>query len=150
MRRTTMDVCKQPITIVVAEDDDDDSLLLDKAFQENCSCIKLKFVHDGLELFDYLQAEPILPGLIITDMNMPNLNGIEILKRIKQDSRLLNIPVIVFTTSDEQDAIVKSYCTGANSFIRKPTTFDSLVNIADIISRYWCEIVLLPGHQCEG
>jgi len=144
-----LDSCKTPITIVIAEDDADDRFLLSEAFQDHCSCIRTSFVNDGIELWEYLQNEPILPGLIITDINMPRLNGTDVLKKIKADQRLMNIPIIMFTTSAEEDLIAKAYCIGANSFIRKPTTFDDLKNIVDLISRYWCEIVLLPKKECE-
>jgi two-component system, response regulator len=147
--KASSESCKLPITILIAEDDEDDRLLISEAFADHCDCIRTRFVNDGLELWEYLQNEPILPGLIITDVNMPKLDGSQVLKKIKTNSRLMNIPIIMFTTSSEEDLIAKSYCTGVNSFIRKPFKYDELENIVDLISRYWCEIVLLPRKECD-
>ncbi len=80
---------------------------------------------------------------------MPKLGGGEVVRKIKAHPRLMNIPIIMFTTSADEDLIAKAYCTGANSFIRKPSTYDRLKDIVSLISRYWCEIVLLPRKECD-
>ncbi len=118
------------------------------AFSEKCSCIQLNFVSNGKELWDYLKEGVILPGLILLDINMPTMGGLEALKRIKSDPRLVNIPVIIFTTSGNKDVILESYCKGANSFITKPDSFGVLVDIIDTVSKYWCNIVTLPDSLC--
>jgi CheY-like chemotaxis protein len=144
-----MGSCSAPVKIVVADDDPDDQLLVENAFGKNCSCIKLQFVNNGQELLDYLSDEKaVLPGLILLDINMPKMGGLEALRRIKKDPRLTNIPIIIFTTSSGKTIVLKSYCDGANSFIIKPTSFDTLVNIIDTVSKYWCNIVALPDALC--
>jgi two-component system response regulator len=143
-----MNQCKMPVTIILADDDPDDQLLVKDAFGQNCSCVRLHFVNSGQELLDYLNEVVILPGLILLDINMPTIGGIEALERIKNNPRLINIPIIIFTTSTDKDLILTSYCVGANSFINKPDSFDRLVDIIDVVSKYWCNIVVLPDTLC--
>jgi two-component system response regulator len=143
----TMDSCELPTTVVVAEDDEDDRLLIEQAFSGYCQCVKLHFVHDGSELMAHLNnGGAAKPCLILMDLNMPKMGGIEALDKIRSDARFKDIPVIVLTTSDEEDTITKSYCKGANSYIRKPMTFSELEQIVDIIGKYWCKVVLLPSR----
>ena len=143
-----MDSCKMPVTIVLADDDPDEQLLVKEAFSEHCSCVKLIFVNNGQELLNYLKEVVILPGLILLDINMPKMGGLEALEHIKNNPKLVNIPVIIFTTSRNKELILDSYCVGANSFINKPETFDKLVDIIDTVSKYWCSVVLLPDALC--
>jgi len=145
-----MDSCgvQVPITVVVAEDDEDDRLLIEEAFRDNCQCLALHFTHDGVELLEYLtKTEVPKPCLILIDLNMPKMGGIEAVEKIKSNDRLKDIPIIVLTTSDDEDTIAKSYCSGVNSYIRKPMSFDQLEHIVTIIGKYWCEVVLLPGKR---
>ena len=144
-RRTT-------VTILMADDDDDDCLLTREALVESRLANDLYFVQDGEELMDYLyrrgqyaqQSKSPRPGLILLDLNMPKKDGREALKEIKADPNLRRIPVVVLTTSKAEEDIVHSYDLGANSFITKPVTFDSLVEVIKTIGRYWFEIVELP------
>ncbi|MGO9315019.1 MAG: response regulator [Syntrophobacteraceae bacterium] len=136
-----------PITVVVAEDDEDDRLLIAEAFRANCQCLTLHFTHDGVELLEYLtKTEVSKPCLILIDLNMPKMGGIEAVEKIKSNDKLKDIPIIVLTTSDDEETVAKSYCSGANSYIRKPMSFSQLEHIVDIIGKYWCEVVLLPGR----
>ena len=148
MNEMSIDRCRMPITIILADDDPDDQLLVKEAFSDNCSCIKLLFVDNGQELLDYLNIVTILPGLILLDVNMPKLGGIEALERIKMTPKLVNIPIIIFSTSSGKDIVLQSYCKGANSFITKPHSFEMLKDIIDVVSKYWCNIVMLPDTLC--
>src|ERR1700709_2088762 len=122
------------IVILMADDDADDRLLTREAFEKNHLANDLRVVGDGVELLDYLKrrgkyADPDSsprPGLILLDLNMPRKDGREALKEIKEDPRLKNIPIVVLTTSGEEEDILKTYDLGANSFIRKPVGFDAL------------------------
>jgi two-component system response regulator len=144
-----MNSCKIPVRIILADDDPDDQLLVKEAFGHNCPCIDLQTVNDGQELLDYLSVgAAILPGLILLDVNMPRMGGIEALKRIKNDQQLTNIPIIIFTTHGDKATVLESYCDGANSFITKPNSFVELADIIDTVSKYWCKIVLLPDNLC--
>ena len=146
---------KKSITILMADDDEDDCLLVSKAFEASRLANDLRFVADGEELMDYLKhrgryadAETApRPGLILLDLNMPRKDGREALKEIKEDAGLKEIPVVVLTTSKEDEDILRSYNLGANSYITKPVTFEGLCDVMKSLGKYWFEIVELP---CEA
>lgn len=149
---------RHPITILMADDDPDDCLLAREALAESRLANHLHFVSDGEELMDYMYqrgkyAEPgsaPRPGLILLDLNMPRKDGREALKEIKADSNLCHIPIIVLTTSKADEDIYRSYAQGANSFITKPVTFASLVQVMRTLEKYWFEIVELPSGKEAG
>ena len=143
---------KKPLPILMAEDDEDDRLLAQDAFMESRLANPLFFVNDGEELLDYLyhrgryvsKEQFPLPGLILLDLNMPRKDGREALKEIKSDANLQRIPIVVLTTSREEEDILRSYSLGVSSFITKPVTFDQLVEVIQCIGQYWFEIVVMP------
>ncbi|EMN49138.1 response regulator receiver domain protein [Leptospira interrogans str. L1207] len=143
---------QKTIHILVAEDDPDDRLLMKDGFRENNLANPLHFVKDGEELFEFLQNEgeysDILkypkPGIILLDLNMPRMDGREALKTIKSIPELKKIPVIVLTTSREEEDMFKTYDLGANSFIRKPVEFEAFLETIRAFGKYWLEIVELP------
>lgn len=145
----------KPITILMADDDLDDCEMTREAFAANHLANDLRFVGDGVELMDYLKrrgkyAAPGLaptPGLILLDLNMPKKDGREALEEIKADPALREIPVIVLTTSKEEEDIHRSYQLHANSYITKPVTFESLIALVSALGKYWMEIVELPKRQ---
>jgi CheY-like chemotaxis protein len=140
------------IVILMADDDADDRLLAKDALTECRLANDLHFVEDGEELLDYLLrrgkyaalADSPRPGLILLDLNMPKKDGREALKEIRANPDLRKIPVVVLTTSRADTDISRIYELGANSFISKPVSFDSLVEVMKILGRYWFEIVELP------
>ena len=140
------------ITILMADDDPDDRQLTREAFEENHLANDLRFVEDGEELLDYLNrrgkyaaegAAPV-PGLILLDLNMPRKDGREALREIKADPRLKNIRVVILTTSKAEEDVIRSYDLSAASYITKPVTFESLVDVVKTLGKYWLEIVELP------
>jgi CheY-like chemotaxis protein len=144
----------KPVAILMADDDADDRLLAKDALAECKLNNELHFVENGEELLDYLNRRGKYagstiprPGLILLDLNMPRKDGREALREIKLDPELRKIPVVVLTTSKADTDISKIYELGANSFISKPVTFDSLVNVMKIISNYWLGIVELPHKK---
>jgi len=140
------------INILIADDDEDDRLLMREALEENNLLNNFYFVENGEELMDYLYHRGIYqdsqtfprPNIILLDLNMPKKDGREALKEIKADPNFRSIPIIVLTTSQAEEDILRSYDLGVNSFITKPVTFDLLVNIMKTFSQYWFEIVELP------
>jgi two-component system, response regulator len=145
---------RKPIKILLAEDDADDRLLLQEALIEGRLANELTCVEDGEELLDYLHRRgkyrdgaSTRPGLILLDLNMPKVDGREALREIKADPELRQIPVVVLTTSKAEEDILRSYDLGANSFITKPVTFQSMVDLMRVLGRYWLEIVELPTPQ---
>ena len=139
-----------PVLILVAEDDLDDREFTQDAFEE-VHANELHFVDDGQQLIDYLthsngympETAP-RPGLILLDLNMPKKDGREALAEIKSNPDLRSIPVIVLTTSKDQDDIYRSYQLGAASYITKPPTFEGLVQAVKTIRDYWFELVSIP------
>lgn len=143
------------ITILLADDDPDDRKLTHDAFMENRLANEFHAVEDGEELLDYLhrrgkyenlRGEP-LPGLILLDLNMPRKDGREALKEIKADPELRRIPIVVLTTSKAEEDIVRTYDLGVNSYVTKPVTFKSLVELIRVLGRYWFEVVELPPDE---
>ncbi|NEP57949.1 MAG: response regulator [Symploca sp. SIO2G7] len=136
----------------MADDDPDDCMLAKEALAESRLANDLRFVKDGEELLDYLHhrgkyaqlGSSPRPGLILLDLNMPKKDGREALKEIKADPNLRYIPIVVLTTSKAEEDIHRSYDLGANSFIVKPVTFSSLVEVMKTLRKYWFEIVELP------
>lgn len=141
--------------ILLAEDDADDRLLTQDALAESQLVADLRFVENGTELLDYLFlrgkfAEPASaprPQLILLDLNMPRMDGREVLEKIKADPALRRIPVVVLTTSRADTDIARIYELGANSFISKPVRFEALVNVMKALRLYWFETVELPGAK---
>jgi len=144
---------EKPITILYADDDPEDRMLVQDAWEASRLHNELHFVEDGEELMDYLNrrdkfahlAGRPLPGLVLLDLNMPRKDGREALKEIKADPHLRMIPIVVLTTSKAEEDILRAYDLGVNSFIVKPVTFQSLVDVTLTLRKWWFEIVELPA-----
>jgi CheY-like chemotaxis protein len=151
------DLHGKPVTILLADDDEEDRELTRDALQDARLANEMKFVVDGQELMDYLRregdyADPSVdaprPGIILLDLNMPKKDGREALAEIKADESLRRIPVVVLTTSKDEEDVFRTYDLGVSSFITKPVTFAGLVDVMRTWTRYWFEIVELPnGHD---
>ncbi|MBU2869630.1 response regulator [Colwellia sp. E2M01] len=144
----------KPITILMADDDEDDRVLTQDALDESRVRNTLFCVKDGVELLEYLRREGQFsdkeksprPGLILLDLNMPRKDGREALKEIKADPELKNIPVVILTTSGQEEDKIKGYNLGAASFITKPVDFEGLVELMKVLGKYWIEFVELPNE----
>lgn len=140
------------IRIVMADDDVDDRLLLKEALEEVCLGNIVDFAVNGEDLMDYLKrrgeyqklSDTPLPGLILLDLNMPGIDGRQVLQMIKNDPKLRLIPVVILTHSESEEDMLRSYDLGVNSFIVKPITFEKLVQVVKSLNNYWFEIVRLP------
>ncbi|MBL7779801.1 MAG: response regulator [Saprospiraceae bacterium] len=143
------------VTILIADDDDDDRLMTREAFEEVRILNEIFFVKDGVELIDYLFRKGKFespdhsprPGLILLDLNMPRMDGLEALNIIKKDHYLRSIPVTIFTTSKAEEDIVRSYNLGVNCFITKPVTYTGLVEVVRQLNSFWFELVELPAES---
>lgn len=148
-----MQIDKLPI--LLAEDDPDDRYLIGEALDESRVRGKLYIVEDGDELLDYLYRrgkysdaeEWPRPGLILLDLNMPRKDGREVLEEIKSDPELRTIPVVVLTTSQAKEDIIRSYNSGVSGFITKPVTFNGLLEVMQSIKEYWLNTVKLPPNS---
>ena len=145
------------ITILVADDDPDDRMLIADAFLESKLNNDLRFVKDGVELMDYLQQKGDFtdsstaprPGLILLDLNMPRMDGREVLAAVKRLPEHRQIPIVVLTTSKAEEDILRTYELGVSSFITKPVSFEGLVEVVRILNAYWFQIVHLPVPEHE-
>ena len=134
----------KPIVILMADDDEDDRLLAQDALRESRVLNELHCVEDGVELLEYLRkdgkySEPDAaprPGLILLDLNMPRMDGREALEQIKLDPELRSIPIVILTTSAQEEDMVKGYDLGAASYITKPVTFEGLVALMSALGKY--------------
>ena len=142
----------KPITIVMADDDAEDRRMTTEALEESRLANDLRFVENGEELLQYLQRQGKYsneedspkPGLILLDLNMPRMDGRTALAEIKQNAEIRHIPIVILTSSKEDEDIYRSYDLGVNSYIVKPVTFEALVDILLTLEKYWFEIVELP------
>ena len=139
-------------TILMVDDDPDDRLLFKEACEEVRLRNPLEFLENGEQLVDYLkrrgtysdlEGEPY-PGIILLDLNMPLKDGREALEEIKNDAELRHIPIIILTTSKDEDDILSSYGLGASSYIVKPISLDRLMRVVNSIGEYWVQIVEVP------
>jgi two-component system, chemotaxis family, response regulator Rcp1 len=137
------------IQILLVEDNEGDILLTLEAFKEIKVKNNIAVVKDGVEAIEFLKrqgqyAERIMPNLILLDINMPKLNGIEVLDFIKKDAKLRKIPVVMLTTSSSESDIAECYEKFANCFITKPLDFGKFLNVVEAIESFWFTIAQLP------
>lgn len=147
-----MEATRNSLVILMVDDDEEDRMLTKDALIESRVPGDLRFATDGEELLDYLRHlgryrpphDPPRPGLILLDLNMPRKDGREALAEIKNDPGLRALPIVVLTTSRDEEDVLRSYRLGANSYITKPSTFSELVSAVDSLSTYWLRVVELP------
>jgi len=131
--------------ILLVEDNPDDVLLAKRALKKNKITNEVAVVGDGAEALDYLFAtgeyegrdQDDRPTLLLLDINLPKVGGLDVLRRIREDEHLRTIPVVVLTSSKEEQDLAESYSLGANSYIRKPVDFDKFVDAVQQLGMYW-------------
>jgi chemotaxis family two-component system response regulator Rcp1 len=141
----------QPIEVLLVEDDPGDIELMEIAFQRSQLRIPLQVVNDGEEALAYLRKEgkfanAVQPDLILLDLNLPGLNGQEVLQKIKADEQLKHIPVVILTTSKAQEEILSSYKLGANAYMTKPVNMEGFATIVKSLDCFWFTVVKFPHH----
>jgi two-component system response regulator len=132
--------------ILLAEDDPDDAELAISALEDAKLLNPIVRVHDGEEALRYLFEKPLhpLPSVVLLDLKMPKVNGLEVLKRIRSEARTRNLPVVVLTSSKEDRDIQSAYDLGANSYIVKPVDFDQFLSSVKQIGLYWVVLNTTP------
>nr|WP_184040547.1 response regulator [Chitinivorax tropicus] len=131
--------------ILLVEDNPDDEMLALRAFKKNNISNEIVVARDGVEALDYLfgtgahadRTESVHPALILLDLKLPKLDGLGVLKALREDARTQLIPVVVLTTSKEEDDLLKCYSLGANSYIRKPVDFNQFIDAVRQVGLYW-------------
>jgi CheY-like chemotaxis protein len=136
--------------ILLVEDNPADVEIARRALRETGSAVELIVVRDGQEALDYLLRRDRHPGawrspdLILLDLNMPRLNGLEVLRQVRAHADLASVPVIVLTTSGRPEDVRQTYAAGANSYIEKPQDFGRFVEVLQTIQHYWLDTARLP------
>lgn len=132
----------QAIDVLLVEDNPDDVEITKRAFEKGNILNRLHIVRDGQEALDFLfrdgkYGDTPQPGLILLDINLPKVNGVDVLRKIKSDPELKRIPVVMLTVSKRDEDILNSYNLGVNSYIVKPVEFDKFVETVKSIEVYW-------------
>jgi CheY-like chemotaxis protein len=138
-----------PIEVLLVEDDPGDVLMTQEAFEEHKVRNNLAVVNDGTEAIAYLRregqyADVARPDLVLLDLNLPRRDGREVLAEIKSDPDLRQIPVVVLTTSQADEDIVRSYQLHANAYVTKPVDFDRFIAVVRQIDEFFVSVVKLP------
>jgi CheY-like chemotaxis protein len=137
--------------ILLVEDNPADVQIAQRALRESGSPVELIVVRDGEEALDYLGRRNGAagtpwrrPDLILLDMNLPRLGGLDVLRHIRADADLRSVPVVVLTTSGRPEDVRRMYAAGANTYIEKPPDFGRFVEVLQTVQRYWLDTALLP------
>jgi len=140
-----------PIEVLLVEDDPGDVLMTREAFEDNKLRNRLSVVSDGVSALEFLRKEgdhvdAPTPDLILLDLNLPRMDGREVLQALKADADLRSIPVVVLTTSEAEEDVVRSYSLHANAYVTKPVDFDRFIEVVRQIDEFFVEVVRLPGR----
>jgi two-component system response regulator len=135
----------RPKTILLVEDNADDEALTLRALRKNHISNDVIVARDGVEAIEYLLpseqgregAGPVLPAVILLDLKLPKIDGLEVLQRLRSDERTRRVPVVVLTSSKEEQDILRSYDLGANSYIQKPVDFANFMSAVSNLGLYW-------------
>jgi CheY-like chemotaxis protein len=137
------------IDVLLVEDDPGDALMTQEAFEHHKIRNSLHIVKDGVEALEFLRREGQYenaprPGLILLDLNLPRKDGREVLSEVKADAELRSIPVVVLTTSEAEEDILRSYSLYANAYVTKPVDFDRFIEVVRQIDDFFVTVVKLP------
>lgn len=135
--------------ILLVEDNEDHAFLTTEGFVVSRLLVDLKHVDNGVKCMQYLRQEPpyqdaLRPDLILLDIHMPLMDGYEVIRAIRADPTLQALPVVVMSTSGEDDGVRRMYELGCYSYVTKPVGFEGFVNAASQIGGYWLQLVVLP------
>ncbi len=138
--------------ILLVEDNEDEVALTRRALGHEGASFEMVVARSGVEALDYLfgtgaylgRDMTVQPSLILLDIKLPGLSGLDVLQNLRQDSRTKLIPTVILTSSDERSDLIESYSRGANSYVRKPIDFTEFVNVVKQLGGYWLEWNLVP------
>ncbi len=142
--------------ILLAEDNPDDQILMLRALKKKNITNPIVIANDGVEALDHLLAtgtcagqEPLRPAVVLLDMKMPKLGGLDVLERMRQEPAISHIPVVMLTSSDEEQDKLSSYELGANSYVRKPVDFNEFVDAVGKLGMYWILVNEAPPKNTK-
>jgi len=141
----------RPIDVLLVEDDPGDVLMTREAFTENKVANRLAVVPDGVDAMAFLRkegeyADAPTPDLVLLDLNLPRMDGREVLAAMKSDEELRRIPVVVLTTSEAEEDVLRSYSLHANAYVTKPVDFERFIDVVRQIDDFFVSVVRLPTH----
>jgi chemotaxis family two-component system response regulator Rcp1 len=139
------------VEILLVEDNPGDARLTLEAFKEGKVLNNITIMGDGVEALAYLRqqghyADAVQPDIILLDLNLPKMDGREVLAEIKADERLKKIPVVVLTTSEAEEDVARAYSSHANCYITKPVELEQFLNVVQSIDSFWLSLVKLPSQ----
>jgi CheY-like chemotaxis protein len=139
------------IDVLLVEDDPGDVMLIKEAFEDNKVRNHLHWVDDGEKALAFLRrqgeyADAPVPDLVLLDLNLPRMDGREVLAEVKSDEQLRSIPVVVLTTSEAEEDVLKSYNLHANAYVTKPVDFERFIEVVRRIDEFFVSVVKLPQH----
>ena len=142
----------QPVEILLVEDNEDDAVIIQEVFADMRLATLINVVRDGEEALAYLQRNGKykvvrMPDIVLLDINMPKKNGFEVLEEIKKDPRLQSLPVIMLTTSHREEDVVRSYATGACSYMHKLVDLDQFKRLIMQFEQYWTSVSRIPSAR---
>jgi two-component system response regulator len=143
-----MDRAKDERDILLVEDNPDDIELTMRAFKKSMVSNKVVVARDGVEALDYLFRSGMHkgrnpgrnPSLVLLDLKLPRVDGLEVLKRMRNDDRTRTVPVVILTSSREETDVLNGYSSGANSYVRKPISFEEFVKTVADLAQYWLSV----------
>lgn len=144
-----MSPSREPIEVLLAEDNPGDARLTEKAFEQGNVLNNLHVVENGMEALHFLRREGEYedvprPDLMLLDLQMPQKDGWEVLEEMSEDQNLRRIPVVVLTSSEAEEDIVRSYELNANAYMTKPVDFDGFIDVVKRFEEFWVSVVKLP------
>jgi CheY-like chemotaxis protein len=141
----------RPIDVLLVEDDPGDVLMTREAFEDNKVANNLYVVNDGVMAMEFLRkqgqyADAPTPDLVLLDLNLPRMDGREVLAALKEDHELRRIPVVILTTSEAEEDVLRSYSLHANAYVTKPVDFARFIEVVRQIDEFFVSVVRLPQH----
>lgn len=141
--------------ILIVEDNPDDEEMTLSSLSKAGLANDVQVVRDGVEALDFLfgtgpfagRDMSVMPAVVLLDLKLPKLNGIDVLTRMRKDERTRTIPVVILTSSSEDEDMIKSYSSGANSYVRKPVMFSDFAGVVSQLGLYWLLLNQIPGSK---
>ncbi|MCF4123336.1 response regulator [Antribacter sp. KLBMP9083] len=139
------------VEVLLVEDDPGDVLMTREAFEDYKIANRLSVVYDGVSALEFLRkqgahADAPTPDLVLLDLNLPKMDGLQVLSVVKSDPALRHIPIVVLTTSEAEEDIIGSYSLHANAYVTKPVDFERFIDVVRQIDEFFVSVVRLPGR----
>ncbi|GAA5178512.1 response regulator [Rugosimonospora acidiphila] len=149
------DTLTSPVDILLVEDDPGDEMMAREAFGDDAMATVLHVVSDGEQALDFVHRRGAYhsaprPAFILLDLNLPRMDGREVLANLKAHESTASIPVVVLTTSRSQDDVIRCYRLHSNAYVTKPTDYDNFIDVVRSINQFWSDTALLPDRTPPG